>query len=399
MPHNLYYKTNIFYLSILLVVHSLSVYFYFLLDIEALQKDIIFIISLLILILNIKYIKSFFKLEDKYIYLFALYGILSTCFMASFNYGQPILYSLLASRILLIIAVLYIALNFILNNISLSTLYKIAFSIAMFLVSFSFYLYMSNNLSILYIDTTYAFRLGTVRLTIAPETLIVLLIFFYYHTKEKFISYIPFVGLLLTLIFVDKTRATLIAILVILFISFIDLKKKKNLYSLITLIIISILSIIFTNFESSIFQPLLDMYERTQQEVSSGSGNVNVRALELAYFWDFLDINSMIFGYGMDNKTFKVLYYEHFYLSDLGIFKVFYLHGIIGLLLFLGIHYQMYKQASKHDTSLHKTGKALVLFEFFAPTLNWAYHIEGMMLYFIFYILIKNYNERQNLNG
>ena len=134
MPHNLYYKTNIFYLSILLVVHSLSVYFYFLLDIEALQKDIIFIISLLILILNIKYIKSFFKLEDKYIYLFALYGILSTCFMASFNYGQPILYSLLASRILLIIAVLYIALNFILNNISLSTLYKIAFSIAMFLL-------------------------------------------------------------------------------------------------------------------------------------------------------------------------------------------------------------------------------------------------------------------------
>ena len=101
----------------------------------------------------------------------------------------------------------------------------------------------------------------------------------------------------------------------------------------------------------------------------------------------------------MDNKAFKILYYENFYLSDLGIFKVFYLHGIIGLLLFIGIYYQMYKQASLAETSVHKTGKALVLFQLFAPSLNFTYHIEGMFMFFIIYILIKNYNIRNNLNG
>lgn len=399
MNYQIRKKNSIFYVTVLLFIHLLSVYFYFLFDIESLQKDIILIIALFVLILNIKYIKTFLKIEDKYIYLFTIYGVVSTCFMASFNYEQPVIYSLLSSRILLIIAILYIALNFILKNISLEYLYKLAFTVAIFLTCFSFYLYISNNLSILYIDTTYAFRMGTIRLTIAPETLIVLLLFFYYHTKEKIISYIPFLGLLFTLVFVDKTRAVLLAVIIILFISFIDFKKRKNLISLYLLIVVSILSIISTNFESSIFQPLMDMYEKTQNEVASGSGNVNIRALELAYFWNFLDIPSMIFGYGMDNRTFKVLYYEHFYLSDLGIFKIFYLQGIIGLLLFFGIHYQMYTQASKFDTPLHKTGKALVLFELFSPTLNWAYHIEGMMMYFIFFILIKNYNNRNSVNG
>lgn len=386
-------------ISLLLLIHTIAVYFYFLFDIEALQKDIVFLISLFVLILNIKYIKKFLNLEDKYIYLFPLYGIISTCIMASFNFGQPLVHSLLASRILLIIAILYISLKFILNNISLNLLYKLAFSIALFLTLFQFYLYYSGNLSILYVDTTFAFRMGSIRLTIAPETLVVLLLFFYYHSKEKLLSYIPFFGLLLTLIIIDKTRATLIAVILILLFSLINLKEKKTLYSLFFFIIIVIFSMIFTNFESSIFQPLIDMYTNTQKEVVSGAGNVNVRALEFAYFLKFLDLPSIIFGYGMDNNTFKVLYYEHFYLSDLGIFKVFYLHGIIGLMLFLGIYYQMYKQASKSNTPLHRTGKALVLFQIFAPTLNFTYHIEGMLMFFIIYILIKNFNIRNNLNG
>jgi len=390
---------NTIRLLVLLLIHTLSVNIYFLIDTEAYQKDIIFLISSFVILLNIKYIKIVFTREDKYIYLFAIYAVLSTCFMSAFNFGQPFIYSLLASRLLLIIVVMYISLNFLLKGINLKSLYKVAYVVSIFLVLFSFYLYFSKNLSILYIDTTYAYRLGAIRLTIAPMTLITMLLFFYFHTKQNSLSYIPFIGLISMLVVIDKTRSSLIAVILILLIFSINLKDKKNFKKLYIFFLIVVLSIIFTNFESSIFQPFINMYEHTQNEVASGSGNVNVRAMEFAYFLKFLDIPSMIFGYGMDNHAYKYLYYSKFYLSDLGIFKVFYLHGIIGLLLFIGIYYQMYKQAMKSNTPLHQTGKALVLVQIFAPTLNITYHLEGIFLFFVIYILIKQYNIRNNLNG
>lgn len=394
-----YLQISTLSLIILYIIHLFVVSFYFLLDIESVQKDMVFLISLLILLLNTRSLKSYIKKEDKYIYLFAIYGIVSTCFMAYANYGQPVIYSLLASRILLIFATLYVALNLLIQNISLVALYRLAFFISLFIILFNFYLYFTGNLSILYIDTTYAYRMGAIRLTIASETLIILLLFFYFHSKEKILSYIPFIGLLLTLIVVNKTRAVLIAIFIILLLSLINLKKTKNILIVVVLLFVTMLSFVFTNFESSIFQPLIDMYEQTQNNISNGVGNVNVRALELTYFWNKLDFPSIIFGYGMDNHTFKILYYKDFYLSDLGIFKVFYLYGIIGLSLYIGIYYQMYKQASKANTVLHNTGKALILFQVFAPTINVAYSMEGIFMFFIIYILIKNYNLRNDING
>lgn len=400
MLNNIHRKTNSNYLYffILCIIHTISVSIYFLVDIEAYQKDITLLISITIILLNIKYIKQVYDPTDKFIYLFPIYSIFSGLFMASLNFSQPFIYTALSSRILLIIAIMYIALIFLLNRISEETLYKFAFVVTIFIFTLDFYLYFSNNLSLLYIDTTHAFRMDSLRLTIAYQTVIVLLLFFFYHSKEKNLSYIPFMLLLIILIFIDKTRASILAVLMILLISSINFKSKKNLILLYLFIFVTILSIIFTNFESSIFQPLIDMYTSTQNEVQKGKGNIDVRALEFIYFWNKLDITSIIFGYGMDNQSFKHIYPSNFYLSDLGIFKVFYLHGIIGLLLFIGIYYKMFKEASKGNTSVHKTGKALVLFQIFAPTLNFTYYLEGMMLFFIIYILIKKYN-RSNLNG
>lgn len=385
-------------LILLLLIHFLSVSFYYLFDLESLLKDLVLIIAVSIILFNLRYIRKIYDPTDKFIYLFPLYSVFSGLFMASLNFSQPFIYTALASRILLIIAIMYIALIFLLNRINEKTLYKFAFIVTMFIFSLSFYLYFSNNLSLLYIDTSKAYRYDSVRLSIAAETSVVLLFFFYYHSKEKFLSYIPFISLLMVLIFVDKTRASIIAVLLILLISSINFKSKKNLMLIYLFFFITILSVIFTNFESSIFQPLINMYENTQSEVKQGEGNIDVRALELAYFWNKLDIFSIIFGYGMDNQTFKHIYFSRYFLSDLGIFKVFYLHGIIGLLLFIGIYYKMFKEASKGNTPVHKTGKALVLFQIFAPTLNFAYHLDGIFGFFIIYILIKRYN-RSNLNG
>lgn len=388
------------YLLLLILIHTLSVSIYYLVEISAYQKDIIFLISLLVLLANIKKVKQFIHIEDKYIYLFPLYAIVSTVIMAMFNYGQPVIYSLLASRILLISAVLYIALSLLLDKIDNESLYKVFFCLAIFIATINFYIYISGNTSILYIDMEYAYRMGSLRVTIASQTATVLLFFFFYYREERVISYIPFLLLLFNLIIVTKTRGILLAVAIIMTLSILSYKNiKKNIYIIYFFITILILSIIETNFESSILQPLIDMVQTTQNELHQGKGNIDVRALELAYFWKHLDIYSIIFGYGMDNHTFKFLYYEKYYLSDLGIFKVFYLHGIVGLLLFGGIYFQLYKQASLANTPIHKTGKALILYQIFAPTLNVIYNTEGVMMLYIVYILIKKANRKDKLYG
>lgn len=394
-----YLQISTLSLIILLVIHTISESNYFLFDFEAYQKDSIFLISILIIAFNIKYIKQIYDPKDKYIYIFAIYSFIASIIMALFNFNQPVVYSMFASRILLIIMTLYIAVIFLLKNITEVTLYRLTFTIAMFLILFNFYLYFSGNLSILYIDTTYAFRLGEIRLTIASQSVIVLLLFFYFHSKEKALSYIPFLGLLAVLIIVDKTRASIIAILIILFLSMLNIKDVKTLRNWLVVIFIILFSSLIGGFESSLISPLTDIYYATQNEVQKGAGNVNVRAMELAYFWNRLDFYSMIFGYGMDNHQFKFLYYKHFYLSDLGIFKVFYLHGAIGLLFFGGIYLAMYREASKGISAIHKTGQALVLFQVLSPTLNFTYSIQGMLMFFVLYILIKKLNNKDKLYG
>jgi len=195
------------------------------------------------------------------------------------------------------------------------------------------------------------------------------------------------------MVVVSKTRSVLFPILIIMLIPLLRAHKAQVFKVWMVLGGIVLLSFIFLGYEKSILSPILDLFSLLVEESQTvKNSNVNIRGLELVYFWNFLDIKSMIFGYGMENIQFKELYASHFYLSDIGLFKIFYYHGFIGLSLYIFMYWRLYNVSKKQDTALHFTGRAIVYFQILSPSSIFFYTTEYMFLFFVVYVLLKNSN-------
>lgn len=384
-------------LFILLVLYLISISFYQFFAMNLLRKDLIIVASVLLIIVYFPYVKRSINIDkDKFIFLFFLWGIVGSVIMAFFNFDQPISYSLRATRPLLALMLMFVALHILLKAANLELIKKFLFFNAIFIFALYFYIYFTGDFSFFSDELVVLERLGEIRIVLAASTMVFLIFYFYLDSQDRKISYLPFGLMLVALLIVDKTRAIILGIGVLLIIvSVVDFKKKNYISMFFAFFVIVIASVLVTNYESSILFPLTDLISMATSEISAGTGNVNVRKMELIYFWGRMDFWSIIFGYGMDNQLFRVLYPSNFFLSDIGLFKVFYLHGIVGFILFLALHMTVLKESLKGNTMYHKLGMVLVIYELTTPTMISVYLMSDMLLYFSTYIVIKKINDKE----
>jgi hypothetical protein len=342
----------------------------------------------------VKELNGKFINEDRYFHYFFLYSFFASLVMAYLNYGQPILFSMRAARLLIIYSILLLALNVLLNNFQIKKLYPFVMLVSFIIIAINFYVYLTGDTSILSEDAKVLTRLGEIRVVIGTFTIIVFILFSYHHIKESKWFILPLLGLLLTVVVVHKTRSALFPLLIIMIIPLLRVYKAQFFKFWMFFAVLVILSFIISGYEKSIISPITDLFMLLIEESQTVKhSNVNIRGLELAYFWNFLDAKSIIFGYGMDNVQYKELYVSHFYLSDIGLFKIFYLHGIVGSLLFIAMLWRLYRVSKVSNSAIHLTGRSLVYFQILSPSSVFVYSPEYMFLLFVIYVLVKNRNK------
>ena len=391
-------KINIFYIF-LGGLFFISSSFFGLIDLPFPMHDGMLIISLLVLIFYSKELDKNSFYQDRYFHYFFIYSFIATLIMAYLNFGQPMIYSIRVGRILITYSILLLALNILLKNFNIKKAYIFIWIVSFIIMFINFYVYATGDTSILGENATILKRLGEIRITIGTFTSIIFIFFLYYKVKENKWFIIPLVGLLLIMIIVSKTRSVLFPVLIIMLIPLLRGHKAQILKLWIGFGVIVLISFMISGYEKSILSPIINLLILLVEESQTvKSSNVNIRGLELAYFWSFLDFKSIIFGYGMENVLYKDLYLEHFYLSDIGLFKIFYLHGIIGSILYILLLWRLYKVSKVSSSAMHLTGRSIIYFQILSPSSVFVYTTEYMFLLFIVYILVKNFNSYYNMN-
>jgi len=385
---------NIFYIY-LMALYFISSSFFGVLSLPFSIHDGILLISLLVIF---TYISSLYKniiYEDRHFHLFFVYSFFMSAIMAYINFGQPLTYGLRASRILLIFSILIVALNIMLKNFQIKKAHMFMLFISFLIMFINIYVYATGDTSMLVDGIGVLKRLGEIRVIIGTFTSIVFVLYFYYALKEHKWMIIPLVGLLFTMIVIAKTRSVIFPILIILLIPLLRAHKAQVFKIWMVFGIIVVVSFMISGYEKSILSPIIDLVNLLIEESQTTKhSNVNVRGLELAYFLNFLDTKSFILGYGMENKLFIEQYTKHFFLEDIGLFKILYLHGVVGLLMYIAMLWRLYVVSKVSDSALHMTGRSIVYFQILSPSSVFLYVPEYMLLVFIVYILIKNENKR-----
>jgi len=383
---------NIFYIS-LVALFFISSSFLGLIDLPFPVHDGMLVISLVVLIFYSKELNKNTFYQDRYFHYFFIYSFIATLIMAYLNFGQPILYSIRVGRILVIYTIVILALNIVLKKFNIKRAHHFIAIVSFIIIFINFYVYTTGDTSILGENATVLKRLGEIRITIGTFTSIVFIFYLYHQVKENKWLILPLVGLLLTMIIVSKTRSVLFPILIIMLIPLLRGYKAQVMKLWIGFGIIVLISFMVSGYEKSILSPIVNLFTLLVEESQTvKNSNVNIRGLELAYFWSFLDIKSIIFGYGMENTLYKELYVSHFYLTDIGLFKIFYQHGIIGSILYCFLLWRLYKVSKVANTAIHFTGRSIVYFQILSPSSVFVYTTEYMFLLFVVYILVKNYN-------
>jgi len=111
-----------------------------------------------------------------------------------------------------------------------------------------------------------------------------------------------------------------------------------------------------------------------------------------------LDLKNVIFGYGIENKKFsEVLSYGGFHLSDLGIFRILFTSGLVGLSIFIYSLYCLFKEAKMGDTIIHKFGTGFIFFQLFSfPTMTFFYYSGGVFIFLFILVSLKQLNMSQH---
>jgi hypothetical protein len=379
---------------ILAAIYMISASFWGVMSFPIPTQDGILILSFFVLLFYIKYFDKKSIYEDRNFHYFLWYGFLASIVMAYLNFGQPVIYSMRAARILVIYSILIMALNIFLKNFQLKKAYPFIIFISFLIIFLNIYVYATGDTSFLVDGVGVLKRLGEIRVTIGTFSSIVFAIFFFHKIKDNKAFLVPLLGLLFVMIVVSKTRSVVFPVLIIMLIPLLRIHKAQVIKVWMIFTAIVLLSLVFSDFEKSILSPIIDLVNLLISESHTVKrSNINIRGIELAYFWHFLDVKSMIFGYGMANTQFKELYDSHYYLSDIGLFNVFYYHGVIGSILFIMMHWRLYKVSKVKESALHLTGRGIVYFQILSLNSVFLYSPEYMVLFFIMYILIKNDNK------
>jgi len=382
----------------LITIYILSESFFNLFSLRIEIQDILIVFLFVLLIIYISKINIREIKNDKIFYLFFLYAFFTSVVMGYLNFGQPFIYGVRASRLFILYLLFILVIPVLVKYLRLTKLHLYLKILAIFLILLNFFIYITGNFSLvnnLHVLT----RFDDVRFMIAGTSIIYLTLYFYETAKKNKFDLMIFIGLFLVLLIISKTRSIILPIVFIIFLNMLNLKVNKNLYKWLGIIGAFVLSLFIMDFESSILSPITNLIDFLLEESGKDVSNVSIRLLELNYFWNFMDLKSIIFGYGIDNKLIVDLYYEKYYLSDLGIFKIFYYHGIIGSILFITILYKLYVESKKANTYIHLYGKSFIIFQILSPTLTFVYSIPGMLIFIITYILIKNNNQLLNTKG
>lgn len=384
---------NVFHIS-LAILFFLASSFFGLITLPIPVHDGILIISLGVLLFYSKELGKYTFYEDRYFHYFFMYSFIAALVMSYLNFNQPIVYSLRTARLLVIYIILIFTLNILLKNFQIKKAYPFIILVSVIIMFISFYVYFTGDTSMLSENTTVLKRLGEIRITIGTFTSIIFIFFLYHQIKEDKWLIFPLLGLLLTMVVVSKTRSVLFPILIIMLIPLLRGYKAQIIKVWMVFGVIFLISFMVSGYEKSILSPIINLFTLLVEESQTvKNSNVNIRGLELAYFWSFLDFKSIIFGYGMENILYKELYVSHFYLSDIGLFKIFYQHGIIGLFLYILMLWKLYKVSKMSDSALHLTGRSIVYFQILSPSSVFVYTPEYMFLLFVVYILVKNDNK------
>jgi hypothetical protein len=365
-----------------------------------LGQDMIIVLSIIIVFSKLENLFSFSFKDHRTFLFFFVYCFVSSIIMAYINFDQPFFYSILTSRLFLTYLFLYISILLFVKNSKIED--KIVKSVVIFatllLILLNFYVYLSSNYELIsYLNLQE--RFDDVRFMIGGGTIIYLTIYFIYNLENNKFSYLILFSLFALLLIISKTRGIIIPTFICLIISLIN-KQGLNTFmknSIKLLFFLFILAIIMG--PGNIISPIEKIFLYTNEDITKGSGNYAFRIKEFVFFWNNLSIKSIIFGYGLDNSKFINLYTKDsvsYFLSDLGVFRILYYHGLIGLALFIKLLFLLFKESNLGYTSVHKFGKGFVHFQLFSfLTMTFYYSMESVFIFFITYIILKTLNSRK----
>lgn len=381
----------------LVIIYIIAESFFNLLDIKTDPKDIITVFLAVLLLINIRKIslKNIKKYSVLYIFLFACF-ILSVITGTANYLFQTISYSVIASRIfiLYILFLLYFSNCFDVSSLDYKKFHTAFLSAAFILICINYYLFITKDFesfSNLYITK----RFGEDRFMIAGDSVILLTIYFLVHRNEKVVNFVVLALLLSVLIFISKTRAIFIPITFILAYDFLFAKRgmsAKNRLRNRAIFVCLIAAVLYFS-TSSISSAISDMVNLTVYEVADNSGNYQVRAEGLAYYTSFLNPTSILWGRGIESLRVTNIYIEKYTLADLGIFKIFYYHGVFCFILYAALLWLIYKKSEHLSLGLFKYSRYLVAFLVLSClTLTNLYALPSFFAFIVLYVIVnENY--------
>jgi len=362
------------------------------------EQDAVLVFSALVLLMQLFKI-PFRKLGNYRIYLFLFfYCFISNLVMGYLNIDQPLVFNLLTGRLYITYFFILLALITLFNiaDINLDRVNKFFVVISAFLILLNIYVYFSQNYGIIN-GLVIVERFESARFLIGGLCVINLTIYFYENFFYSRINSLAFFGLLIVLFSVSKSRGIVNPILLIIMQDLFfnkNVLKGKILYK-VTLSLFLAVFILWN--PSEIFNTVGNIVSLTHKEITENSGNFGFRVQEFSYYLGKLDLKSVVFGYGMENKKFsEILSYNNFFLSDLGLFRIFFTSGLIGLSIFIYSLYSLFKEARAGDTVLHKFGIGFVLFQLFSfPTMTFFYYSGGVFIFLFIIVSLKQLNMSQ----
>jgi hypothetical protein len=340
-------------------------------------------------------------LDNKKVIFWTLFLVILNVVTSKFSYNQSLIFSLRSIRVWLVSLILLICISdyfiYSINKFGKILIFKFCFIVAFMSVFLNYYLYFSENIEF-FKTIRITDRFNENRFFIAPISSIFLIFYFYnYSGKYKLLSKVLFFSLLSVILFISKTRAFIFS-LIIIFI-FIQLrylfKRDVRIFIRTVFIFLTAYILLFDSINNQ-FQKYYDSLQ-----ISSGysnSENILIRNQSLLFYWDKMQGVDYLIGRGVENRIFSGRKFEEkLTLADIGSFKIFYSHGIIGVILVFLFFKQMINNL-KRESFINRSILHFIFFQLLiSPTIIFIYSIEGLFIN----LLLFSYStyERKNIGN
>lgn len=378
----------LFFILILFIAES----YLNLVSVQVEEVDLILILSLFFPFYKPKDFVFFLKKNSFMVGTFFFLFLLNI-WSSYINYNQDLIFSLKSGRFLLI----YIFLAFV---VYLFVEYHqqenyIPVIIPLIAIALNFYSYLTNDFSIYTQELKILERYGDVRFMIAGTSVIYLSIYFFNRIENKGRNLYIFLFLLAIIVLIGKTRGIILGLFLVILFS----KKIRNILSnskALKFAFAGVVPLLFF-FGNSIFHSVDLLLNSTITDLNSSNNNIQIRFIAFRYYWDILSQSpfSLVFGNGVISAFTADRFQENLYLSDLGVFKIIFNHGILGFLLILRLLIKPIINAKKSVQShrygiFYKDYRLFLLFQLFTIiSLTFFYHPLGMIYFFLVYFQLK----------